>query len=146
MISCFCAYHFPRSILMLHSHSLILKSSNSFKYLTNIIIYCGGSVASSPHFSGALNYAHAQSNVWTNSRHVQNICHKLHNGTVVRRYGCVDDVSSPIYHRMHGHRISRRMVVLQYVYGHAISNFPLIAHIFHKMDKQIYCKRKVNGK
>lgn len=69
-----------------------MKNMRKFKR----IIYCGGSVASDPHLSGA-NCAHASLNVSTNNQLERNIYHRLHSGTDVHRYGFSNGELDPIF-------------------------------------------------
>lgn len=65
-------------------------------FLLKEIIYCGGSVASDPHLSGA-NYARVWLNVSTNNQLEQSTYHRLHNDTDVHQYGFLNGELDPIF-------------------------------------------------
>lgn len=112
-----------------------------FFTLTNIIICCGGFVASGPRFSVASNCARASSNAWTNSRHAQSTYRTIRSGTAARRCGCADGVSNRICHRRHGHRIGTRTAVRRYACVRAASDSPWTGRICRKTDTQTGCYR-----
>lgn len=107
--------------------------------LTNIIICCGGFVASGPHFSVASNYAHALLDALTNNRHEQSTYHMIHNDTAAHPYGCVNDVLDRICRQMHAHKIGTQMAVRRYACAHAASNSPWIGRICRRTDRQSDC-------